>query len=471
MAGQVATSHATADGYTSNAGSSANPGSASSSTDEASGRGSPNAMTPSDNARRDSCPPSKTSVDEPKGPTSRTTRAKSRQSVGSVRKQNAPSDHHDSKVSISSKVSNLMSSTSLHKSASISSARTVVSASTSPIGSVTPVCAPRHFNAATQNQLTPELYPASPVPDAGAAVRSDAAGTQRRHLKHQLCGRSIPGSELLLRGDSKEDLEKGEGKEKAHAEAAKNVAETPEEKGKPEKFAEAKKQRKKAPRGLKMPDGTYVGLNEKNRYLRQVCRTIGLVVVETGYKVAMYKEHLKCDYVPFCILGVLMVVVVALVYLYAFRPVRNLLGVNTKDEEQDDPASIHNVPSNSRPAAARAPTPTTPYSRNVTPPAYGVFAPHTMAAPYTYAVPQPELSTSYHYVPVPCAGVWPQPQHPTGAPLVAAVELAGLYRPSSPPAAQPLPPSAFVRKETLASVARCSNSSPRRRSTGRYDKP
>ncbi|XP_075738173.1 uncharacterized protein LOC142778436 isoform X2 [Rhipicephalus microplus] len=61
----------------------------------------------------------------------------------------------------------------------------------------------------------------------------------------------------------------------------------------------------------------------------------------------MYKEHLKCDYVPFCILGVLMVVVVALVYLYAFRPVRNLLGVNTKDEEQDDPASIHNVPSNS----------------------------------------------------------------------------------------------------------------------------
>ncbi|XP_075738172.1 uncharacterized protein LOC142778436 isoform X1 [Rhipicephalus microplus] len=70
----------------------------------------------------------------------------------------------------------------------------------------------------------------------------------------------------------------------------------------------------------------------------------------------MYKEHLKCDYVPFCILGVLMVVVVALVYLYAFRPdifnrfieaIRNLLGVNTKDEEQDDPASIHNVPSNS----------------------------------------------------------------------------------------------------------------------------
>ncbi|XP_075742111.1 uncharacterized protein LOC142795060 [Rhipicephalus microplus] len=289
MAGQVAASHATADGYTLNAGSSANPGSAFSSTDEepkeAGGRGSPNAMTPSDNARRDSCPPSKTSVDEPKGPTSRTTRAKSRPSVGSVRKQNAPSDHRDSKVSISSKVSNLMSSTSLHKSASISSARTVVSASTSPIGSVTPVCAPRHFNAATQNQLTPELYPASPVPDAGAAVTSDAAGTQRRHLKNQLCGRSIPGSELLLRGDSKEDLEKGEGKEKAHAEVAEKVAETPEEKGKPEKFAEAKKQRKKAPRGLKMPDGTYVGLNEKNRYLRQVCRTIGLFEVETGYKV------------------------------------------------------------------------------------------------------------------------------------------------------------------------------------------
>ncbi|XP_075738171.1 uncharacterized protein LOC142778410 isoform X2 [Rhipicephalus microplus] len=122
-------------------------------------------------------------------------------------------------------------------------------------------------------------------------------------------------------------------------------------------------------------------------------------------------------------------------------------------------------------AAARAPTPTPPYSRNVTPPAYGVFAPHTMAAPYTYAVPQPELSPSYHYVPVPCAGVWPQPQHPTGVPLVAAVELAGLYRPSSPLAAQPLPPSAFVRKETLASVARCSNSSPRSRSTGRSDKP
>ncbi|KAL1433101.1 hypothetical protein MTO96_002066 [Rhipicephalus appendiculatus] len=70
----------------------------------------------------------------------------------------------------------------------------------------------------------------------------------------------------------------------------------------------------------------------------------------------MYKEHLKCDYVPFCILGVLMVVVIALVYLYAFRPdifnkiieaIRKLLGVNAKEEEEDDAASIHNVPSNS----------------------------------------------------------------------------------------------------------------------------
>lgn len=123
-------------------------------------------------------------------------------------------------------------------------------------------------------------------------------------------------------------------------------------------------------------------------------------------------------------------------------------------------------------AAARTPTPTPPYSRSVSPPVYGVFAPHTIAAPNTCAVVPPALSTSYHYVPVPCGGVWPQQQQqPVGTPLVAPVELAGLYRPCSPPAAQPLPPSVFVRKETLAEVARSNSSSPRRRSTRRSDKP
>ncbi|KAL1433102.1 hypothetical protein MTO96_002067 [Rhipicephalus appendiculatus] len=220
--GHVTASHAVADGSTSNAGSSVNPGSTSTNTDEepkeTGGRGSPHAMAPAENVRRDSCPPNK-----PKGTTSKTTRAKQRPSMGSVRKHSAPSDRRTSKISIPPKAGNLVPGTSLHKSPSISSVRNVVSASTSPIASVTLVRPPRLFNAATQNQLTPELYPASPVPDAEAVVASEGTGTEKGLLKNQLCGRSIAGSELLHRGDSKEDLEKGEGKEEAQAEVAEKV--------------------------------------------------------------------------------------------------------------------------------------------------------------------------------------------------------------------------------------------------------
>ncbi|KAK8756656.1 hypothetical protein V5799_000637 [Amblyomma americanum] len=61
----------------------------------------------------------------------------------------------------------------------------------------------------------------------------------------------------------------------------------------------------------------------------------------------MHKEHLKCDYVPFCILGVLAVIVITLVYLYAYRPVRNLLGLNKREEEKEEAGSLGGLLQNS----------------------------------------------------------------------------------------------------------------------------
>ncbi|XP_077516620.1 uncharacterized protein LOC144127502 [Amblyomma americanum] len=70
----------------------------------------------------------------------------------------------------------------------------------------------------------------------------------------------------------------------------------------------------------------------------------------------MHKEHLKCDYVPFCILGVLAVIVITLVYLYAYRPdifnrfieaIRNLLGLNKREEEKEEAGSLGDVLQNS----------------------------------------------------------------------------------------------------------------------------
>lgn len=346
--GQVAVSSSPPGiGSTQNAGSSSNTGAASSGGNETSkaagGRGSPSAETPSDSTRRDSSAPSKASVNAHKSTTAKTARAKPRPSVGSVRKPNA-ADRHTSKISVSSKASGRAPGTSLHKAPSLSSVPTTVSACTSPIGSSEAMHPPRHFHAATQNQLTPELYPATPVPEEETHVASEHPGTEKGSFKDQLSGRSSAGNEVLPLSDSKDNLEKKEGKEESHVEGEEEVAEEPEKteaKKKPEEIKSpvVKKPRKKPPRGFKMPDGTYVGLKEKNRYLR-----------------AMYKEHLKCDYVPFCILGVLMVVVIALVYLYAFRPdifnrfiegIRKLLGLNKKDEDQDDMSAIRNIPPNS----------------------------------------------------------------------------------------------------------------------------
>ncbi|KAH7953789.1 hypothetical protein HPB49_012359 [Dermacentor silvarum] len=429
--GQVAVSSSPPGiGSTQNAGSSSNTDAASSGGNETSkaagGRGSPSAETPSDSTRRDSSAPSKASVNAHKSTTAKTARAKPRPSVGSVRKPNA-ADRHTSKISVSSKASGRAPGTSLHKAPSLSSVPTTVSACTSPIGSSEAMHPPRHFHAATQNQLTPELYPATPVPEEETHVASEHP----------------------------DNLEKKEGKEESHVEGEEEVAEEPEKteaKKKPEEIKSpvVKKPRKKPPRGFKMPDGTYVGLKEKNRYLR-----------------AMYKEHLKCDYVPFCILGVLMVVVIALVYLYAFRPVRKLLGLNKKDEDQDDMSAIRNIPPNSRVAAAPVLSTTPHYSGVASPPAYGVFAPYTMAAQNSYPGGQPALSTAYHYGPAPGAGMWQQQQQP-GAPLVAPVQLTGLCQSGLP---APLPQPVFVRKETIADLARSNLSSPRRQSARRSDKP
>ncbi|XP_049521093.1 uncharacterized protein LOC125944626 [Dermacentor silvarum] len=111
---------------------------------------------------------------------------------------------------------------------------------------------------------------------------------------------------------------------------------------------------------------------------------------------------------------------------------------------------------------------TTPhYSGVASPPAYGVFAPYTMAAQNSYPGGQPALSTAYHYGPAPGAGMWQQQQQP-GAPLVAPVQLTGLCQSGLP---APLPQPVFVRKETIADLARSNLSSPRRQSARRSDKP
>ncbi|XP_070392657.1 neurofilament heavy polypeptide-like [Dermacentor albipictus] len=342
-AGQVAVSSPPDVGSTRNAGSSANAAAASSVGSEesraAGGRGSPPPATvPSDATRRGSSAPSRPSGNTHESTTAKSARAKARPSMSSVRKPDA-ADRRTSKASVSPKASSRTPGTWLHKASSLSSVPTTVSTSTSPIGSVELTHPPHHFHAATQNQLTPELCPASPVPEKETRVASERPGTKERSVKDQLSGRSSAGVEPP--SESKEDQDKKERKKEAHLEGEEEALEKTEAKEKPEEIKSpvAKKPRKKPPRGFKMPDGTYVGLSEKNRYLK-----------------AMYKEHLKCDYVPFCILGVLMVVVIALVYLYAFRPdifnrfieaIRNLLGLNKKDEDQEDTGSIHIMPPNS----------------------------------------------------------------------------------------------------------------------------
>lgn len=110
---------------------------------------------------------------------------------------------------------------------------------------------------------------------------------------------------------------------------------------------------------------------------------------------------------------------------------------------------------------------TTPhYSGVASPPAYGVFAPYTMAAQNSYPGGQPALSTAYHYGPAPGTGMWQQQQ--PGAPLVAPVQLTGLCQSGLP---APLPQPIFARKETIADLARSNLSSPRRQSARRSDKP
>ncbi|KAG0422708.1 hypothetical protein HPB47_001476 [Ixodes persulcatus] len=69
------------------------------------------------------------------------------------------------------------------------------------------------------------------------------------------------------------------------------------------KMEEPTKRPQRKVKGLKMPDGTYVGIKDKNKYLS-----------------AMQKEHLKCDYAPFCILIMLAATVIILVYLQTYRP-------------------------------------------------------------------------------------------------------------------------------------------------------
>ncbi|XP_064481868.1 uncharacterized protein LOC135394806 [Ornithodoros turicata] len=97
-----------------------------------------------------------------------------------------------------------------------------------------------------------------------------------------------------------------------------------EEEQRKEEEQKKERGRKKSIKGLKMPDGTYVGLEDKNKYLK-----------------AMKKEYLKCDYVPFCILASLAAVVIGLIYLYSYRPdifnsmiekIRRFFGLSSGEE-------------------------------------------------------------------------------------------------------------------------------------------
>ncbi|XP_075526561.1 uncharacterized protein LOC142558296 [Dermacentor variabilis] len=65
---------------------------------------------------------------------------------------------------------------------------------------------------------------------------------------------------------------------------------------------------------LKMPDGTYVGVEERNRYIR-----------------AMQEKHLQCHYAPFvfvCGVGILMMTIL---YIHIYHP-----GVDTPAKVDDD---------------------------------------------------------------------------------------------------------------------------------------
>ncbi|XP_070392659.1 uncharacterized protein [Dermacentor albipictus] len=139
------------------------------------------------------------------------------------------------------------------------------------------------------------------------------------------------------------------------------------------------------------------------------------------------------------------------------------------DRSESPPRRLSTVNPNIVGAPVPVPSTTPHYSGMVSPPAYGVFAPYTMAAQNSYTGGQPALSAAYHYGPVPGAGVWQQQQQPA-VPLAVPVGLPGLYRFNSA-APQPLPQPVFVRKETLADLTQSNRSSPRRPSARRSDKP
>ncbi|XP_037529373.1 uncharacterized protein LOC119406714 [Rhipicephalus sanguineus] len=67
---------------------------------------------------------------------------------------------------------------------------------------------------------------------------------------------------------------------------------------------------------LKMPDGTYVGIEERNRYIR-----------------AMQKKHLQCHYTPFVFVGTICITMVTFLCIKVYFPVRHILGVPDETEE------------------------------------------------------------------------------------------------------------------------------------------
>ncbi|XP_077520142.1 uncharacterized protein LOC144129962 [Amblyomma americanum] len=247
-----------------------NPGAPGAACDEeakAAARGSPSVKKASDEPRSGESLPDKTHAHE-KTPVSKHAPSKRRSSAASAGK-------HASKISVSSKAGAARgpSAPSAH---GPPSPPTLCAETTKSEGAVSygeRSRSQRYSHAATQDQMTPELFIASPetAPQAGGA--SDRQDLERG--QPTAASSSSSGQELAHGGESGEALDKGQGKEGVEAVAVEEKEKVEEKEGEEEKKAEEKKPaekkpRKRSARGFKMPDGTYVGLKEKNRYLRQV---------------------------------------------------------------------------------------------------------------------------------------------------------------------------------------------------------